>query len=107
VLFSVLFTAVLFNATDFSDIGETFSRLFGFGADSLVGVESLYYLRSYLVPLAIGIIGSTPLLKNFADKLSDRKIFKVLEPLTVGILLIVSTAFIVDGSFNPFIYFRF
>ncbi|MCL2224469.1 MAG: MBOAT family protein [Defluviitaleaceae bacterium] len=107
VLFSVLFTAVLFNATDFSDIGATFSRLFGFGADSFVGTESLYYLRSYLVPLAIGIIGSTPLLKNFADKLSDRKIFKVLEPLTVGVLLIVSTAFIVDGSFNPFIYFRF
>lgn len=107
VMFLVLISWVFFDAYNFMEIGITLSRMFGFGADSFAGVESLYYLRSYLVPILIGIIGSTPIPKLIAEKLSTKGIITVLEPLTIGVLLVAVTAFLVDGSFNPFIYFRF
>jgi len=105
VLFSVLITAVFFNAYSFTEIGETLSRLFGLGESSFAGAESLYYFRSFFVPLLLGIIGSTPLPKMLADKAIKK--FRVLEPIGMTVILLISTAFLVDGSFNPFIYFRF
>jgi alginate O-acetyltransferase complex protein AlgI len=100
-------TGVFFDGTSLAEIGGTFLRMFGIGADSFAGVESLYYLRSFFVPIMIGIIGGTPIPKRFAEKVSANKSFAVIEPLVIAALLLVSTAFIVDGSFNPFIYFRF
>jgi alginate O-acetyltransferase complex protein AlgI len=100
-------TGVFFDGTSLTEIGGTFLRMFGFGADSFAGVESLYYLRSFFVPIMIGMIGGTPIPKRLVEKLSVRKSFAIIEPLAIGVLLLVSTAFIVDGSFNPFIYFRF
>ena len=69
--------------------------------------EALYYLRSYLVPLSVGVIGCTPLPGRLAGRLAQTKAFTYLEPAALAALFLVSTAFIVDGSFNPFIYFRF
>lgn len=76
----------------------------------LVGIESLYYLRSYLVIFIIAIVGSTPLIKNIVIKLKGTK-FKtaidVLEPISYIVLLTLCTSFLIDASFNPFLYFRF
>ena len=71
----------------------------------------MYYLRSYLIILIIAIIGSTPLFKDICNKLKQNKKFTVfmdiLEVLYCFILLIIVTAFLIDASFNPFLYFRF
>ncbi|MDR0819807.1 MAG: MBOAT family protein [Oscillospiraceae bacterium] len=113
VMLIVCVSWAFFDSPSFSAAGAALSRMFGFGAESLAGTESLYYLRSYLVPLIIGAIGCTPLPKRIAEKLlaSETRLGKAastaLEPLTIAVLLIVITAFLVDGSFNPFIYFRF
>ena len=107
VMILVLISWALFDAYSLMAIGGTISRMFGFGADSFAGAASLYYLRSYLVPIITGIIACTPVPKLLAEKLSAKKSIVVLEPLFIGILIIVVTAFLVDGSFNPFIYFRF
>jgi alginate O-acetyltransferase complex protein AlgI len=86
----------------------TVGRMFGAGASGLAGREALYYLRSYAVILAIGIIGATPLPKRLARRLEWRPaLMAALEPATVLVLLVSATACMVDGSFNPFIYFRF
>ena len=59
----------------------------------------------------MGVLGSTPLAKNLYDKLRSGKktgrILAALEPLLLAGLLLVCTAYLVDGSFNPFLYFRF
>lgn len=81
--------------------------MFFIGSKALINGESLYYLRSYLFPLIIAIVGCTPLPKRIATKLENEKIMVIFEPLFVAVLLITTTAFLVDGSFNPFIYFRF
>ena len=105
VWFVLISTGVFFDAAGLVDIGETLGRMFGFGADGFAGVESLYYLRSFIVPILIGFIGGTPIPKRLAEKAVAR--FKILEPIAIGALIIVVTSFLVTGSFNPFVYFRF
>ena len=48
-----------------------------------------------------------PMLKKLHEKLESRKIMTVLEPVALCAVMIVVTAYLVDGSFNPFLYFRF
>ena len=77
---------------------------------SFINQETAYYLRSYLVLLIVAIISATPLLKTIISKINNTKyknIIDILEPLTYIALLILSTAFLIDESFNPFLYFRF
>lgn len=107
VMLIVMVGWVFFDAQSLSAAGETLSIMFGFGYKTLASTESLYYLRSYLVPLIIAIVGCTPLPRHIAAKLENKKIMTLAEPLYVAVLLVITTAFLVDGSFNPFIYFRF
>ena len=104
VLLIVMLSFVLFNATDLSQAAQDISGLFG--GLPLTTVESLYYLRSYAAVFAIGIVGATPLPKMLAQHVPE-KVTAVLEPLALIALLLVCTAYLVDGSFNPFLYFRF
>ena len=76
----------------------------------LVGKETIYYFKSNLILFIISIIASTPLLKIIVSKIKESKlkiVIDVLEPVTYIILLILVTSFLIDASFNPFLYFRF
>ena len=101
---------VFFDAETLSQVTGRLSLLFG-GAEQTAGQAALYYLRSYIVPLIIAAVGATPLpayiVARVATAIRGAKILAVLEPAYIFALLIVVTAYLVDGSFNPFIYFRF
>ena len=90
---------------------QTGSRTFVVGDGLSFSAEAVYYLRSYGVVLILAVIGATPLPKRVIAALSEnRKLtrsWNVLEPLLLTGLLLVVTAYLVDGSFNPFLYFRF
>ena len=73
----------------------------------LVSVESIYMFKSYLLLMVIAIISATPLIKNIYAKYENTKLMSVIEPLVIVIVIMVCTAYLVDGSFNPFLYFRF
>ncbi len=107
VLLAVCLGFVLFNAENFAQAGSDFRALFGFAGLPLVTAETLYYLRSFGLLFAMGILGSTQLPKQAAGRLEKTAAFKVLEPVFLAGLLIVCTAYLVDGSFSPFLYFRF
>ena len=111
VLFTVMISFIIFNAENMKQGWSDILALFGGGGQPLVTTETLYYLRSYLLMFIIAFIGATPFVKNTFTKLSNTKaggkIFSVAEPVCMAVLLIVMTAFLVDGSFNPFLYFRF
>ena len=111
VLLVVMLGFVLFNATDIAQAGSDIAGLFGFGGVPLINAETLYYLRSYGVLLILSFVGATPVVKNLVTRLYDHekygKVLAVLEPLVLIGLLLVCTAYLVDGSFNPFLYFRF
>ena len=64
----------------------------------------------YLVLLTVACISATPLLKNTISKIKNtkyKKVIDILDPITLIGLLLLSTAFLIDESFNPFLYFRF
>ena len=110
-LFAVLISFVIFNATD---MGEAFSYLKGMlllGGAPVISAELLYCVKSYGVTLILGVVGATPIVKALAEKLREgdksQGLFYVLRPVVLVALLTAATAYLVDGSFNPFLYFRF
>ena len=107
VLLVVLLGFVLFNAADLTQAMGDIGGLFGIGGVPLISTESLYYLRSYGILFVVGIVGTTPIVRNAAVRLSERRLGAVAEPAALILLLIICCAYLVDGSFNPFLYFRF
>ena len=81
--------------------------MFGAGEYPLANAEFFYYLRSYAPLFVIAIVGATPALKHFIGKTQLGQRLSFLEAPVLCILLILITAYLVDGSFNPFLYFRF
>ena len=104
VLLIVLLSFVLFNAANLHQAIQDMAGLFG--GVPLTTQESVYYLRSYALVFAVSIVGATPLPKILAKRIPE-KLTAVLEPAALIALLLVCTAYLVDGSFNPFLYFRF
>ena len=107
VLLAVVLSFVLFNAESLRQAGGDFAALFGFGGLPLVTAETLYYLRSYAVLFAVACFGATQLPKMAAKWAENTWFGRVLEPIFLVGLLLISTAYLVDGSFSPFLYFRF
>jgi alginate O-acetyltransferase complex protein AlgI len=109
ILLAVSF--VIFNGDTKDILIGDIKGLFGASQIPLYNTTTLYYLRSYLVLLVIAIIASTPIVKNLVyhlkDKNKPRYVINILEPVFVLLLMIAITAYLVDGSFNPFLYFRF
>ena len=73
VLLAVVLSFVLFNADSLAQAGQDFAGLFGFGSLSLTSAETLYYLKSYAVLFVLGILGSTPVVKNAARRIDGTK----------------------------------
>ena len=107
VLLAVVISFVLFNAESFTQAGSDLAGMFGFGGVPLVSAETLYYLRSYALLFVMGFIGATPLVRDTANRLYKYKAVAILEPAVLILLLLVCTGYLVDGSFSPFLYFRF
>ncbi len=111
VMLVIIISFVLFNASSLAEAGTDIAGMFGGTGVPLVTAETLYYLRSYAVVFLLGIIGCTPLpatlVKRFAAGKKAARVYRVLEVAALVVLLLVCTAFLVDGSFNPFLYFRF
>ena len=103
----VILSFVLFGSGSVAQAGTEFARLFGRGGLPLLTGETVYYLKSNLVLLALGMLGATPFPKKLWQRWQDSAAMTVLEPLALLGILLVSTAYLVDGSFNPFLYFRF
>ena len=100
---------VLFNASSLFDAAEYIGAMFGWGKYPLVSAEFIYYMKSYVLILVIGLIGATPVINQAARKVEQKlgKMAAVWEIVILIGIFVLSTAYLVDGSFNPFLYFRF
>ena len=111
VMFLVIISFVIFNASGMSGAVADLSGMFGFAGVPVSSAEFVYYLRSYLIVIVIAIIGATPLPKRIVEKIREKepgnKIINIVEPVVCILLFVMITAYLVDGSFNPFLYFRF
>lgn len=111
VIIAVLVSFVIFNAASLGEAGEYIGAMFGAGKVPAVSQEFFYYFKSYALTLAIAIVGATPIVKQAVLKIKENKtgnlVVSIAQPIAVAALLVVMTAYLVDGSFNPFLYFRF
>ena len=106
VILITLISFTIFNREDMSDMLSYFRLMFAMDGDPLITAETIYYLNNYAVIITIAAIGSTPFMKKLTDKLPEKARY-VLTPLFIIGVFVLSTAYLADGSFNPFLYFRF
>ena len=107
----VLLGFVIFNANNLDETKNNLYYMFGGGDLPFTNAVTTYYLSSYLIVFVISAIAATPLMKQVVLRLGKttyyNKLFQVLEPIVLLLLLMIVTGFLVDGSYNPFLYFRF
>lgn len=107
----LIISFVIFNATDLQNLRDTLLVLFTGNGLPFVSHEFLYYFKSYGVLLFVGILGATPLCKEIYSNLESKEkgnhTFTILEPLVLLILACIVTAYLINDSYNPFLYFRF
>lgn len=108
VLLLLLIGFVIFNADNMSVAMSDIQNLFGLGGIVFYSKETGYYAKSFGLLILIGMVGSTPMVATIVQKavkkapvIAKGKVFVLL------LLWILCTAYLVDGSFNPFLYFRF
>ena len=110
-MLAVIIGFVLFNAANLRDAWACLRAMFGFGHVPAVNAETWYTLRSNAVVLLMAVVGATPLFHSLRTRLKsiekwDRAL-NVAEPVFLVCILCAVTAFLINGSFNPFLYFRF
>ena len=111
VLLTVLVSFVIFSADNMGQALSYLGSMFGAGGLPLISAEFVYYLKSYALIFLAAVLGATPLPKRMFQRLSRRpggeRLLNLLEPAALLLILALVTAYLVDGSFNPFLYFRF
>ena len=109
-LFIIMISFIIFSG---SNINESFSNIIGLFnfSNPFINKFTIHYLKDYGLVLIIAIFLSTPILKNTIIKLKENKkinnIINILEIIVLLILLVIVTSYLIDSSYNPFLYFRF
>ena len=111
VLFIVMILFIIFNSDNMQVALTNIKGLFGMNGEVFINDYTLHYLKSYLPLLIIALFGATPFIKTLIDKLRKNKyvnnIINILEPILIVMILFVVTSYLIDNSYNPFLYFRF
>ena len=109
LLLAVVFGFVLFDASTLSGAWDCIRGMLGLGGLPIASAEEVYLLKSNALLLILAALGATPLPKRIAKALEARcpKAATLLHPAALCALLLICTAYLVDGSYNPFLYFRF
>ena len=103
----VIIGFVFFYNEGLKDALISLKSMFGLNHIDFINLETIYYIKNYIVVLVLGYLISLKVFNKIINKLKNNKIINLMEPLLLIVLLLVSTAFIIDESFNPFLYFRF
>jgi alginate O-acetyltransferase complex protein AlgI len=111
VLSVIIFSFTIFHLESLAGIVEYLKGLVGLMGVPAVNRESVYYLRSYGFVIALAAFGATPVLRDFINRAKEHPkqgaVVNALTPVFVAVLLMIVTAYIIDSSFSPFLYFRF
>lgn len=106
----VVISFLIFSVEDFNLIITELKNMFFISGVPLTDNITLYYLKSYIILFIVSIIGATPLMSKLVGRIKQTKgrmVIDILEPVFYILLLVISTAFLIDASSNPFLYFRF
>lgn len=113
LLLAALFGWVLFAIEDLQAIGDYIGTMLGFGQAGWFSDADRFQLLNYGTLLSILVVASTPWAADLVhqwkarEKRNQRILYTVIEILVLGSILVASTAYIIDDTYNPFLYFRF
>lgn len=105
-LFIIIIGWGLFYFTDVGQLGEFMVDLFNFG-NGICGDQAFNLIMSNLPMLIIAAVASTPLAAMLYNRFEHTRFMWIPETLYCMGVLAVSTASLVNQSYNPFLYFRF
>ncbi len=110
-IFIIVIGFVIFNQTSLNELGEYLKNMFGFGGLSFTNLETNFYFKNYLAILIVSALLSTPILKIALSKIKNNIKYQnyvdIIEMVVCFALLIVCTSYIINQTYNPFLYFRF
>ena len=113
-LYSIFFILMGWLIFSFEALGEGMAYgkvMFGMAEVAFANDMVLYLIRNYGVLLIVCLIGCTPLVKKWAKVCLESKKHQGLVTVAVNVVMIllfvIITAYLVDASYNPFLYFRF
>ena len=110
LVFIVMISFVIFDNTVIAEGLQRIGWLFGVGGIAFSSASTMFYLKDFAVILIIAMIGATQWPMKLVQKAKEGKgagMIRTAEPFFNAALLILATAFLINGSFNPFLYFRF
>jgi len=111
VMFFLVISFVIFNANSINEALVNLKGMFFMLDVPFTSFETNYYLGSYALVMTIAVIGATPAAKGIISRINrynmGRLALSVFEPAVHVALFLLVTGYLVDGSFNPFLYFRF
>lgn len=102
----IIFGWVLFDFVNLSDMSMFIKSMFNLTSNGIFNSQTIYYISTNIVIVLIAIIGCTPLPKKIMNKVKNSK-FKYITILIYLVIFILSVAYLVDSTYNPFLYFRF
>ncbi|MEA4954627.1 MAG: MBOAT family O-acyltransferase [Pseudoflavonifractor sp.] len=105
-LFFILLGWAIFALEDFAQMGPYLAAMFGFARGGLWDGEFLYCFRAYLPMLLVSVLAATPAGKGVWARLGETP-KKLVLPALLLMGLLISTCYLVDATYNPFLYFRF
>ena len=107
-LFFIVVGWALFACTEPGQLSAVFGALFGLSGVPLCDASSLFLLKNNVLLWLLLVFASTASFARLHTHLLSRRWYaEALCPLGLAAALLACTAFIVSGSFNPFLYFRF
>ncbi len=108
---AILVSFVIFSSADNSSAIDILKGMFGMGGLPIINEESAYFIKSFAMVFLLGLVCATPLPKMLYQKMRTTNagslICTIGEPLFIAVMLLIATSYPVDGSFSPFLYFRF
>ena len=100
----VLFGWFIFIYCDLENPMQYLSAMF---TAPFVSTEAIYDLSRSLIFLCVLVVGSTQLPHKIYCRLKDQMVFKIIICAALPLVLLLCTAYLVESSYNPFLYFRF
>lgn len=111
VIFTILISFVIFHGDGMKGAIADLGSMFGASGLPIWSADTAYYFFGYIFVFIFALIGATPIVKSTVLKIKStsvgNKVINILEPIFVVAMLIIVTSYFVDGSFSPFLYFRF
>ncbi|MBQ3666079.1 MAG: MBOAT family protein [Lachnospiraceae bacterium] len=105
-MFFVVIGWMIFAIEDMRHLVKYLGVMFGIGSEGILSSQALYYLRDYGIVFVILIFACLPAGKYLYGKMKD-SVKNLLVPAAIAIVLLLCTAYLVDSTYNPFLYFRF